>query len=157
MDEKQKEILDELRRGRIALSAVSVSGISARAKRDLWILREYIGALEEGYRALFRETAIWRSRNNRVRLADLVRNQWSDDAALGYALIAMDSVGLRPYEVAAALEAMQDAMDTVDRAEAAGRLRDVRDGDAEDEDDETLEAGEMPRVVGPSAEFVPEG
>ena len=56
-------------------------------------------------------------------LGRLMENQWSDEAALGYALIALNGIGLKRSEIAAALEAMQEAMRTVIRADAAERSR----------------------------------
>jgi hypothetical protein len=85
-----------------------------------------------------------------------MENQWSADAALGYAAMGIQAAQIRPDQGVLALDAMMEAMEHYSLEEARNYERGLRESDAPTEARDGGD-GEMPRVVGPSAEFVPEG
>ena len=123
MNDKEWEInMGKLRQGKLQLAEHEENLLSQRAMKDFCELKEYISALEAGYREQGKMLRLYRAQTSRGdSLGRLMENQWSDEAALGYALIAMNGIGLTRAETAAALEAMQEAMRTVIRADAAER------------------------------------
>lgn len=125
MNDKEWEInMGKLREGKLQLAEHEENLLSQRARKDFYELKEYISALESGYRAQGKMLRLYRAQTSRGdSLGRLMENQWSDEAALGYALIALNGIGLTRAETAAALEAMQEAMRTVIRADAAERSR----------------------------------
>lgn len=125
MNDKEWEInMGKLRAGELQLADHEENLLSQRARKDFYELKEYVSALESGYRAQGKMLRLYRAQTSRGdSLGRLMENQWSDEAALGYALIAMNGIGLTRAETAAALEAMQEAMRTVIRADAAERSR----------------------------------
>ena len=125
MNDKEWEInMSELRKGKLQLADNEANLLSQRARKDFYELKEYVSALESGYRAQGKMLRLYRAQTSRGdSLGRLMENQWSDEAALGYALIALNGIGLTRAETAAALEAMQEAMRTVIRADAAERSR----------------------------------
>ena len=125
MNDKEWEInMSELRQGKLQLADHEENLLSQRARKDFYELKEYVSALESGYRAQGKMLRLYRAQTSRGdSLGRLMENQWSDEAALGYALIALNWIGLTRAETAAALEAMQEAMRTVIRADAAERSR----------------------------------
>ena len=125
MNDKEWEInMSELRKGKLQLADNEENLLSQRARKDFYELKEYVSALESGYRAQGKMLRLYRAQTSRGdSLGRLMENQWSDEAALGYALIALNGIGLTRAETAAALEAMQEAMRTVIRADAAERSR----------------------------------
>lgn len=159
-----------LREGKLRLVAPGEDGLSLYARGRFDDLIEYLKALEHGYRAVC-ETLDGYRRRERVRpalrakagsLQELVENQWSDDAALGYAAMGMRSARIRPDQGVLALDAMMEAMEHYSLEEARNYDRGLREGDGGDGGQGSgrptgTADGEMPRVLGPSAEFVPEG
>lgn len=125
MNDKEWEIkMGKLREGKLQLSEHEENLLSQRAMKDFCELKEYISALEAGYIAQWKMLWLYRAQTSRGdSLGRLMENQWSDEAALGYALIALNGIGLTRAEICAALEAMQEAMRTVIRADAAERYR----------------------------------
>ena len=125
MNDKEWEInMGKLRAGELQLAEREENLLSQRARKDFYELKEYVSALESGYRAQGKMLRLYRAQTSRGdSLGRLMENQWSDEAALGYALIALNGIGLTRAETAAALEAMQEAMRTVIRADAAERSR----------------------------------
>jgi len=125
MNDKEWEInMGKLREGKLQLSEHEENLLSQRAMKDFCELKEYISALESGYMAQGKMLRLYRAQTSRGdSLGRLMENQWSDEAALGYALIAMNGIGLTRAEICAALEAMQEAMRTVIRSDAAERSR----------------------------------
>ena len=125
MNDKEWEInMGKLRQGKLQLAEHEENLLSQRARKDFYELKEYVSALESGYRAQGKMLRLYRAQTSRGdSLGRLMENQWSDEAALGYALIALNGIGLKRSEIAAALEAMQEAMRTVIRADAAERSR----------------------------------
>lgn len=125
MNDKEWEInMSKLREGKLQLAEHEENLLSQRAMKDFYELKEYIFALEAGYREQGKMLRLYRAQTSRGdSLGRLMENQWSDEAALGYALIALEGIGLKRSEIAAALEAMQEAMRTVIRADAAERSR----------------------------------
>ena len=125
MNDKEWEInMGKLREGKLQLAEHEENLLSQRARKDFYELKEYISALEAGYREQGKMLRLYRAQTSRGdSLGRLMENQWSDEAALGYALIALEGIGLKRSEICAALEAMQEAMRTVIRADAAERSR----------------------------------
>lgn len=125
MNDKEWEInMGKLRAGELQLADHEENLLSQRALKDFCELKEYVSALESGYRTQGKLLRLYRAQTSRGdSLGRLMENQWSDEAALGYALIALNGIGLTRAETAAALEAMQEAMRTVIRADAAERSR----------------------------------
>lgn len=130
MNDKEWKInMSELRKGKLQLAEHEENLLSQRARKDFYELKEYISALEDGYRAQGKMLRLYRAQTSRGdSLGRLMENQWSDEAALGYALIALNGIGLTRAETAAALEAMQEAMRTVIRADAEERSRRLYNG-----------------------------
>lgn len=125
MSDKEWEInMGKLREGKLQLAENEGNLLSQRALKDFCELKEYISALESGYRAQGKLLRLYRAQTSRGdSLGRLMENQWSDEAALGYALIALNGIGLTREKICAALEAMQEAMRTVIRPYAAERYR----------------------------------
>ena len=125
MNDKEWEInMGKLRQGKLQLAEHEENPLSQRAMKDFCELKEYIFALEAGYMAQWKMLLLYRAQTSRGEsLGRLMENQWSDEAALGYALIALEGIGLKRSEIAAALEAMQEVMRTVIRADAEERSR----------------------------------
>ncbi len=167
MDRIEWEIsMDRLRQGKLQLPEPEENGLSQYAGGALFELRQYIAALEHGYRAQAETLRLYRAQTSRgASLGRLMENQWSADAALGYAAMGMQAAEIRPDQGVLALDAMMEAMEHYSLEEARNYERGMREGAGSDGGDggrpvtdprETRD-GEMPRVVGPSAEFVPEG
>lgn len=189
MDRIEWEIsMDKLRQGKLQLPDPEENGLSQYAGGAIYELRQYIAALEHGYRAQAETLRLYRAQTSRGdSLGRLMENQWSNDAALGYAAMGMRSAKIRPDQGVLALDAMMEAMEHYSLDEARAYERGLREGDGLDDvavrvlhnggtgdpsPTETRDGGdggqgsgrptgtadgEMPRVVGPSAEFVPEG
>ena len=168
MDRIEWEIsMDKLRQGKLQLPEPEENGLSQYAGGAIYELRQYIAALEHGYRAQAETLRLYRAQTSRGdSLGKLMENQWSNDAALGYAAMGMRSAKIRPDQGVLALDAMMEAMEHYSLEEARNYERGLREGDGSDggtgdggrsvtAPTETRDA-EMPRVLGPSAEFVPE-
>lgn len=170
MDRIEWEIsMDKLRQGKLQLPEPEENGLSQYAGGAIYELRQYIAALEHGYRAQAETLRLYRAQTSRgASLGRLIENQWSADAALGYAAMGMQAAEIRPDQGVLALDAMMEAMEHFSLDEARAYERGMRESDAPTEardggdggrsvtaPTETRD-GEMPRVVGPSAEFVPE-
>ena len=156
--------------GKLELPEPEDNGLSQFSAAWLPDLRRYITALEHGYREQAKLLRLYRAQTSRgASLGRLIENQWSADAALGYAAMGMQAAQIRPDQGVLALDAMMEAMEHFSLEEARAYERGMRESDAPTEardggdggrsvtaPTETRD-GEMPRVVGPSAEFVPEG
>ena len=167
--------------GKLELPEPEDNGLSQFSAAWLPDLRRYITALEHGYREQAKLLRLYRAQTSRGdSLGKLMENQWSNDAALGYAAMGMRSAKIRPDQGVLALDAMMEAMEHYSLDEARAYERGLREGDGgmcaggtgDPSPTETRDGGdggqgsgrptgtadgEMPRVVGPSAEFVPEG
>lgn len=116
-----------LREGELRLVAPEEDGLSMFARRSVYDLREYLAALEHGYRRVCEELDDYRKRERvcpalRAQdksLQDLVNNQWSEGAALGYAIMGLRQAGFSPADAICVLEAMEDAMEIYDLTAAA--------------------------------------
>lgn len=156
--------------GKLELPEPEDNGLSQFSAAWLPDLRRYITALEHGYREQAKLLRLYRAQTSRGdSLGKLMENQWSNDAALGYAAMGMRAAQIRPDQGVLALDAMMEAMEHYSLDEARAYERGLRESDAPTEardggdggrpvtaPTETRD-GEMPRVLGPSAEFVPEG
>ena len=132
--------LDQIRQGKMMPAAPEGNGLSEYANQKLWAAREYIAALEHGFRILYNEA--WGEHNGKNQLLrKLAKNQWSESAALGYALIAARGTGCTPAQCVALLEGMEEAFDLYSLAEAATELERVRESvfPERDEDDDVPE------------------
>lgn len=170
MDRIEWEIsMDKLRQGKLQLPEPEENGLSQYAGGAIYELRQYIAALEHGYRAQAETLRLYRAQTSRGEsLGRLMENQWSADAALGYAAMGMQAAAIRPDQGVLALDAMMEAMEHYSLDEARNYERGLRESDAPTETRDGGDGGqgsvrptgtadgEMPRVVGPSAEFVPE-
>ena len=174
--------------GKLELPEPEDNGLSQFSAAWLPDLRRYITALEHGYREQAKLLRLYRAQTSRGdSLGKLMENQWSNDAALGYAAMGMRAAQIRPDQGVLALDAMMEAMEHYSMEEARAYERGLREGDGSDgvavrvlhnggtgdpSPTETRDGGdggqgsgrptgtadgEMPRVLGPSAEFVPEG
>lgn len=146
-----------LREGRLRLLAPEEDGLSMYARRSFDDFREYVKALEHGYRKVCEDLDLYR-KQERVRpavragdmsLQELVENQWSDAAALGYAAMAMIQDGLSPSAVVGVLERMEEIMDAFERSYAAEFHKGLLDGVSDAE-------AQAPEWIGASAELKPE-
>ena len=52
-------------------------------------------------------------------LGQLIKNQWSDEAALGYVFMACNAAGIKPDKTVEILELMSKTMEKVDHVNAA--------------------------------------
>ena len=134
--------LQALRRGELTLEPPEDNGLSRFAGGRLYELREYISALEAGYRLKTGQLAAYRSKARGRSLGEVVRDRWSDGAALGYAAMAAIDCGLTPSATVELLEQMEDIMETVSRDAAAEYCQ-------------TMKEGGPPEWVGPGAELLP--
>lgn len=113
--------LSELRRGELRLPQ---EGSSLSRYAALWPTdqTQYIAALEAGYRKATGDL----DKLQKVRagaggptLGQMIKNQWSDEAALGYAFMACNAAGIQPDKTVAILEHMGEIMGRVERVDAA--------------------------------------
>lgn len=121
MDRQEfEQQISALRRGELRLEQ---EGSSLSRYAALWPTdqKKYIAALEEGYRKTTGEI----DKLQKVRagaggptLGQLIKNQWSDEAALGYVWMAAVQIALPPDKTVMLLEAMGDEMKRYDRAYA---------------------------------------
>lgn len=116
-----------LREGKLRLVAPGEDGLSLYARGHFDDLIEYLKALEHGYRAVCQKLDDYRKRE-RVRpalraqdksLQELVDNQWSEGACLGYAVMGLRQAGFSPKDAICVLDAMVDAMEIYDLTAAA--------------------------------------
>ena len=112
--------LDRLRQGKLILLPPGENGLSVYANTNLYELRTYLAALEAGYRAQSEMLAAYRGHARGKTLGQMVKNQWSSPAALGYAASALRGSGLNPSQVVAVLELMDSTMDEYPREWAEG-------------------------------------
>ena len=111
--------LDRLREGKLILQEPGESGLTAYASTNLSELRQYVAALEAGYRAVSGRLEAYRGQAKGRTLGQVVKNQWSEGAALGYAAMAMTRYRTGHDHAAAILELMEEAMAEFDLEEAA--------------------------------------
>ena len=135
--------MSALRAGELRLVAPGEDGLSLFARGHLDDLREYLRALEHGYRAVCEKLDAYRKRERtgsvkcgRQTMGDLLANQWSKPAALGYAAAALRQSGQNPSQVVGVLELMEELMDEHPRAWAEGVYQEMvedpgGDGDAD--------------------------
>lgn len=134
-----------LREGKLRLVAPGEDGLSLYARGHLDDPREYLKALEHGYRSVCETLDGYRKRE-RVRpalragdksLQELVENQWSEGACLGYAAIAMRGAGFTPADTVRVLEAMAEAMELYTLSQAAEAHQAILEDRIEEDDDGT--------------------
>jgi hypothetical protein len=110
--------LEALKEGRLELQ-IGEHGMSAYAWEGLYELKEYIRAVEAGYRATREELAAFRAKAVNQTLRDLVENQWSPGACRGYVILAMRQAGLYRRDLDATLECLDDSMELFSLTAAA--------------------------------------
>lgn len=117
--------LQALRDGKLRLVAPGEDGMSEYARGHFDDLIEYLKAVENGYRVVCKELDNYRKHERtssvkcgRKTVGELIANQWSDEAALGYAWMAAVQIALAPDKTVMLLEAMGDEMKRYDRAYA---------------------------------------
>ena len=120
--------LDRLRQGKLILLPPGENGLSVYANTNLYELRTYLAALEAGYRAQSEMLAAYRGHARGKTLGQMVKNQWSDGAALGYAAMALIQVGNTPDQVVGYLELMEEFMDRYGLQAAAEYHNSLKDG-----------------------------
>ena len=118
--EEFMEQLEKLRQGELKLDAPTGDGLSRYAGRHFHDLKEYICALESGYRKNSEELQEIRRLLKIKTLAGLLQNQWSTGACRGYMIMAMRMAAFTRVDIASALGCLEDVMDlfTLRRAEA---------------------------------------
>ena len=120
--------LDRLRAGEMSLPPQEQNEIGGHARKHLPDLMEYTAAVEAGYRELTDRLAAYRGQAKGRTLGQVVRNQWSDGACLGYAAMAMRQAGLTPVATIGLLELMESMMQEFSLDEAAEYHQDMLDG-----------------------------
>ena len=117
--------IDALRTGELRLLAPEEGGLSQFARGHFDDLKEYTKALEHGYRAVCEKLDGYRKHERtssvkcgRKTMGELLANQWSDEAALGYAAIALRMAHILPGKAVEVLETMEDVMASTNRCEA---------------------------------------
>lgn len=110
--------IDALRSGELRLLPSGEGGLSQFARGHIDDLAEYLKALEQGYRAACEKLDGYRKHERtstvkcgRQTMGDLLANQWSKPAALGYAAAALRQSGQNPSQVVGVLELMEELMD----------------------------------------------
>lgn len=111
-------ILDRLREGKLFLRPDSHE-LRDHARQHMGDLMNYVAALEAGYRTLTGRLEAYRGQAKGKTLGQLVSNQWSDGACLGYAAMALRQGGMNPSQVVGVLELMEELMGTFSQEEAA--------------------------------------
>ncbi len=113
--------IEALRTGELRLLAPEEGELSQFARGHFDDLKEYTKALEHGYRAVCEKLDGYRKheRTSSVKcgnktIAELLANQWSDEAALGYAYLAACMIGLSPDRAVQLLETLGDVMEHYD-------------------------------------------
>lgn len=123
--------LEALRNGRLRLEGPGESGLTRYASTALYELREYVKALEHGYRHLSNEVSRYRNKEKAAEVTGilgLLKHQWSEGAALGYAGMALIQSGMPPHQVVAHLELMEELMEQFDLDYAAEFCQGLKDG-----------------------------
>lgn len=103
--------LDRLRAGEMSLPPQEQNEIGKHARKHLPDLIEYTAAVEAGYRELTERLAAYRGQAKGRTLGQVVRNQWSDGACLGYAVMGLRQASFGPKDTVCVLEAMRYAME----------------------------------------------
>ena len=138
--------LDRLRQGKLRLTPPGESGLGEYSSTSLYELRRYVAALEAGYREVCLRLDGYRIRGGGKTVGELVKNQWSAGACLGYAAMALIQVGETPDQTVAYLELMEEFMEEFGLEAAAEFQQRLKDG-------ENVFPG-APEWVGPSAELL---
>lgn len=139
--EWQRQLL-ALREGKLRIEEPGESGMTSYATDATYEMKQYITALECGYREIYKELAGYRAREARGTLArlmeakerleranaELLDHQWSEGACLGYAAMAMRQSGMLPSQVVGLLELMCDLMDQISLRQAAEAHQALLDG-----------------------------
>lgn len=166
-----------LREGELRLVAPEENGLSEFARRSIYDLREYVAALEHGYRRVCGIVDGYRKQEKvrpAVRAGDkslqqLVENQWSEGSCLGYAGMLLMQTGLDGADTRRGLVLLEELLRLYDLDEAAGFYRDILDGKYDGayqapllreeriaEHSPALAKAEKPEWIGVSAELKPE-
>lgn len=106
--------ISALRSGELVLEAAEHNGLSRFAAGTLYEMRQYISALEAGYRTLTGRLAPYEKLANERALGRIVKNQWSKTAALGYAAAALRQT-MNPSQTVGVLELMEELMEEYPR------------------------------------------
>lgn len=125
--------LDRLRQGKLELQEIGAGGLAAYASTWLPDLREYVKALEAGYRANTQRLKTYRARTSGRSIAELAENQWSEGACLGYAAMAFRQSGLSPEQSVGLLELMADLMEEFSLEQAAEAHQAIISGRSDDD------------------------
>ena len=139
--------ISALRRGELRLEPPEENGLSRFAGGGIYELRQYISALEAGYRKLWGllEQNMGKVKAGETTLGGLIANQWSDEAALGYAFMACNAAGIQPDKTVLLLEHMGEIMGRVAREDAAAVHRGlIEEGGLEGADPSTACGGPHP-------------
>lgn len=129
--------ISALRRGELRLEPPENNGLSRFAGAWFEDLKQYVSALESGYRKVTEEL----DKYSRARcgaggptMGELIRNQWNDEAALGYAYMGCIEAAVMPYQTVKILECMGRNMAEIGRQEAAELYRGLLEGAGGKED-----------------------
>lgn len=122
--------LEQLRRGKLILSPQRENGLTEYANKHLNDLKSYVKALEQGYRAQAEAMAAYRGQAKGKTLGQIVRNQWSDGACLGYAAMALIQYGQTCDQTVALLELMEELMEQFNQEYAAEYHQGLKEGRA---------------------------
>ena len=122
--------LDRLREGKLILQDPGENGLGDFAREHINDLKQYVAALEAGYRTLSGRLEAYRGRARGKTLGQLVKNQWSDGACLGYAAMALIQYGLPCDQTVALLELMEEIMGMFDQEYAAEYHQGLKEGRA---------------------------
>lgn len=121
--------LNQLREGSAILRPDSTE-IREHAKQHLPDLLQYASALEGGYRNLKARLSAYRGEGKGKTLGQVVQNQWSDGACLGYAAMALVQTGWPCDKTVAVLELMEELMEGFDQVYAAEYHQGLKEGKA---------------------------
>ena len=110
--------LAALRSGELRLMAPGEGRLSQFARGHFDDLTEYLKALEQGYRTACEKLDGYRKHERtssvkcgRKTMGELLANQWSKPAALGYAAMALRQSAMDPMQAIGILELMEELMD----------------------------------------------
>ena len=142
--------LDRLKQGELRLEEPGDSGMTAYANTSLYELREYVKALEQGYRRRGSTISSYRHMEKARELArmkgrslrELMDEAWSERACLGYAVLGLRQAGLRDGEIERVIEAMRENLQAAGLEDAEGAFQ-------------TWADRRKPEWIRPSAEMKP--
>ena len=122
-------MLDRLREGKLVLQQ-GKHELRDHARQHMGDLMNYVAALEAGFRMQTDRLTAYRGQARGKTLGQIVGNQWSDGACLGYAAMALIQYGMPCDQTVALLELMEELMEQFGQEYAAEYHQGLKEGRA---------------------------